>query len=182
MGMTDTPYNMPPLGLFGKRCRILTGYDKRPFVYRIVNSELISNTWCEPPITYQSEKNPVRHGYRENVLIVVLDTLVNENSRLIRVALKDVELMDEAPTVGSWISVKDRKPPAISGCEKQFREENDPVLLLAGKQSAIYVGWYIGEDYRWIDCYISRTSLNAYQYITRKITHWMPLPSAKEGD
>lgn len=110
VGMTDTPYNMPPLGLFGKRCRILTGYDKRPFVYRIVNSELRSNTWCEPPITYQSEKNPVRHDYSVNVLIVVLDTLISENSRLIRVALKDVELMDEAPTVGGWISVKDRTP------------------------------------------------------------------------
>ena len=108
--MTDSPYNMPQLGLFGKRCRILTGYDKRPFVYRIVNSELISNTWCEPPITYQSEKNPVRHGYRENVLIVVLDTLINEDSRLIRVALKDVELIDETPTIGGWISVKDRLP------------------------------------------------------------------------
>lgn len=93
-----------------------------------------------------------------------------------------LEDIDAAPTIGGWISVKDRKPPAIPGCEKKFREENDPVLLLAGKQSAIYVGWYIGEDYRGIDCYISRTSLNAYQYITRKITHWMPLPSAKEEE
>ena len=102
--MTDTPYNMPTLGLFGKRCRILTGYDKKPFVYRIVNSELISNTWCEQPITYQSERNPIRHDYIENVLIVVLDTLISEDSRLIRVALKDVELIDEAPTIGGGIN------------------------------------------------------------------------------
>ena len=94
--MNDTPYNMPSLGLFGKRCRILTGYDKRPFVYRIVNSEWMSNTWSEPPITYQSGKNPVRHDHSENVLIVVVDTLINENSRLLRVALKDVELMNES--------------------------------------------------------------------------------------
>lgn len=95
--MSDAKYNMPPLGLFGKRCRISTGYDKRPFVYRIVNSGWMSNTWSEPPITYQSERNPVRHDHSENILIVVLDTLINENSRLLRVALKDVELMDEEP-------------------------------------------------------------------------------------
>lgn len=90
------------------------------------------------------------------------------------------ELIDEQPTIG-WISVKDRKPPAIH--EARFRKENDPVLLLAGKQRAVYVGWYIGEDYRGIDCYISRTSLNAYQHITRKITHWMPMPEPpKERD
>lgn len=138
--MTDTPYNMPPLGLFGKRCRILTGYDKRPFVYRIVNSGLMSNTWCEPPITYQSERNPVRHDHRENVLIVVLDTLIDDNSRLIRVALKDVELMDEAPTIGGWISVKDDLPkehPSFFaryyGTEKwakgMWRNESDRVLV-----------------------------------------------------
>ena len=110
--MTETPYNMPPLGLFGKRCRILTGYDKRSFVYRIVNSGLRSNTWSEPPLTYWSETEPVRHGHSEDVLIVVCDTLIDEKSRLIRVALKDVELMDEAPTIeaepvkhGRWIPV-----------------------------------------------------------------------------
>lgn len=88
--------------------------------------------------------------------------------------------LDDMPTLGCWISVKDRKPPAIPG--ERFREENDPVLLLAGKQRAVYIGWYIGADYRGIDCYISRTSLNAYQHITRKITHWMPLPSTAELD
>lgn len=87
-------------------------------------------------------------------------------------------VIQKQPTVGGWISVKDHKPPAIPGA--RFREENAPVLLLAGKQSAVYVGWYIGADYRGIDCYISRTSLNAFQYITRKITHWMPIPELPE--
>ena len=160
--MTDTPYNMPPLGLFGKRCRILTGYDKKPFVYRIVNSELISNTWCEPPITYQSEKNPVRHDYSANVLIVVLDTLVNEDSRLIRVALKDVELIDEDPTVGGWISVKDHPP-----------EKDEDVIIYGkyiGSSGSVYPLMLITD--------ISEFVISGYVPIA-----WMPRPEPpKEAD
>lgn len=88
-------YRMPPLGLFGKRCKIPTGLSARPFVYRIVNSEWMSNAWSEPPLTYDSETNPVVHDHTEQVLIVVCDTLIDEHSRLLRVALKDVEIMEE---------------------------------------------------------------------------------------
>ena len=80
--------------LFGKRCLIPTGYDKRPFVYRILSSDATSNTWIEPPITYQSERNPVRHDHSEPVLFVVLDTLISDQSRIIRVARKDAEIID----------------------------------------------------------------------------------------
>ena len=86
-------YNMPNVGLFGRRCRILTGYDRRAFVYRIVNSGLESNTWSEVPLVYQTEHNPTLHDHFEPVLIVVCDTLISEKSKLLRVALKDVELM-----------------------------------------------------------------------------------------
>ena len=88
-------YNMPPLGLFGKRCKILHGYNKEPFVYRIVNSGVQSNFWCEPPLTYQSVSNPILHKEMEDILIVVCDTLIDDKSKLIRVALKDIEIMDE---------------------------------------------------------------------------------------
>lgn len=86
-------YNMPPLGLFGRRCIILHGFNKEPFVYRIVNSGILSNAWSEPPLTYYSEKEPIIHDHSEEVLIVVCDTLIDERSKLVRVALKDVELM-----------------------------------------------------------------------------------------
>ena len=88
-------YNMPKLGLFGRRCKILHGYNREPFVYRIVNSGTRSNCWCEVPLTYQSERNLVHHDYYTEVLIVVCDTLIDERSSLIRVARKDVELMPE---------------------------------------------------------------------------------------
>lgn len=109
------------------------------------------------------------------------DTLKKDLTRFYYGDVTARELIDEQPTIG-WISVKDRKPPAIPGTGEHFRKENKPVLLLAGKQGSVYVGWYIGEDYRGIDCYISRTSLNAFQYITRKITHWMQIPELCEED
>ena len=84
--------------LFGRRCLIPYGYSERPFVYRIVSSDLKSNTWVEPPMTAQSEANPVHHDHSEDILIVVLDTLVSDDSKLHRVALKDVELLpDQKP-------------------------------------------------------------------------------------
>ena len=93
--ITEQKYNMPPLGLFGKRCKIATGFSKRPFVYRIINDGIRSNYWSETPITTESEKNPIIHKQSEEILIVVCDTLIDEKSRLLRVALKDVEIMEE---------------------------------------------------------------------------------------
>ena len=87
-------YNMPDLGLFGKRCIIPTGYSSRPFVYRILNSGVRSNTWCEVPLTVQSERTPKWHKDMEEVIYVVLDTLINEESRILKVALKDAEVME----------------------------------------------------------------------------------------
>lgn len=86
-------YNMPQVDLFGRRCIIANGYSSRPFVYRIVNSGVVSNAWCEPPLTVDSERNPIRHDFLTEILIVVCDTLIDENSKLVRVARKDVELM-----------------------------------------------------------------------------------------
>ena len=88
-------YNMPPLGLYGKRCRIPHVSDKeRGFVYRIVNSGIRSNVWKEPPLGRYYNDN-IQHDHMEDVLIVVCDTLIDENSKLERVALKDVVIMDE---------------------------------------------------------------------------------------
>jgi len=86
-------YNMPRVGLFGRRCLIAHGISSEPFVYRIVNSGVKSNTWSEPPLTHHSEHNPVIHDHFEEVLTVVCDTLISERSTLVRVARKDVKLM-----------------------------------------------------------------------------------------
>ena len=92
--MSNT-YNMPPLGLFGKRCRIKhVSNMKEGFVYRIVNDGIVSNVWKELPFGRIPNENVI-HNYSEEILIVVCDTLINDDSKLERVRLKDVEIMDE---------------------------------------------------------------------------------------
>lgn len=92
--MSDT-YNMPHLGLFGKRCRIKHVCNmKEGFVYRIVNDGIRSNAWKELPFGRIPHEN-VSHSYSEEILIVVCDTLIDDNSKLERVRLKDVEIMNE---------------------------------------------------------------------------------------
>jgi hypothetical protein len=92
--MSDT-YNMPPLGLFGKRCRIKhVSNMKEGFVYRIVNDGIFSNTWKELPLGRVFNENVI-HTHSEEILIVVCDTLIDEHSELERVRLKDVEIMNE---------------------------------------------------------------------------------------
>jgi hypothetical protein len=92
--MSET-YNMPPLGLFGKRCRIKhVSNMKEGFVYRIVNDGIRSNVWKELPFGRIPHEN-VRHNYSEEILIVVCDTLIDDESKLERVRLKDVEIMNE---------------------------------------------------------------------------------------
>ena len=92
--MSNT-YNMPDIGLFGKRCRIKhVSNMKEGFVYRIVNSGIRSNCWKELPLGRAKSEN-VMHDYFEEIVIVVCDTLIDENSKLERVALKDIEIMQE---------------------------------------------------------------------------------------
>lgn len=92
--MSET-YNMPDIGLFGKRCRIKhVSNMKEGFVYRIVNSGIRSNSWKELPLGRATSENVI-HDYSEEIVIVVCDTLINERSKLERVALKDIEIMQE---------------------------------------------------------------------------------------
>ena len=88
-------YNMPPIDLFGKRCRIKHVSDlKRGFVYRIVNSGVRSNCWKELPLgRYGNEA--IHHDHIEDIVYVVCDTLINEMSKIERVALKDIEIMQD---------------------------------------------------------------------------------------
>ena len=92
------------------------------------------------------------------------------------------KLIEESPTFCGWVSVKDQLPGELK--DLSLRKTQKPVLLYAEKDGAIYVGWYCGRDFRGIDCFISRTSMNAYQHITKKITYWMPMPEPppKEGE
>ncbi len=49
----------------------------------------------------------IRHNYSEEILIVVCDTLIDDESKLERVRLKDVEIMNESQTKNE--KIKDTK-------------------------------------------------------------------------
>ena len=86
--------------LFGRYCYIDTPWiaGKRTR-YRILGSGVRSNTWCEIPVTGRTD--PVRHSKTEEVVFVVLDTLVGDDSIIRRFALKDIEVIpaDVRPVV-----------------------------------------------------------------------------------
>ena len=72
------------------------------------------------------------------------------------------EMIQDAPTVGDWISVKDRLP------------EKRGDYLIYNTDGIVWPYWYNPEDKRWYDnC----------GYLTESVTHWMPLPEPpKKGE
>ena len=86
------------------------------------------------------------------------------------------ELIDEQPTVGGWVSVEDRLPEPVCA---RYMEDIKPVLLYSPK-GGYYVGWYYGPNWNGKKLFINRTSRDSWQYITTKVTHWMPLPEQPE--
>jgi len=80
--------------LFGKCCYIDTPWIAgKKTVYRILASGVESNTYCNVPVTGKTK--PELHKDFEQIVYVVLDTLVSENSEILRFALKDVEITDD---------------------------------------------------------------------------------------
>lgn len=88
-----TEYTMPEL--FGRRCKIRTGYSGKEMVYRVLNNGVRSNTWSDVPLTYQTESEPTKHDHFEDIAFVVLDTLIDDKSRILRVAVKDIVLLPD---------------------------------------------------------------------------------------
>lgn len=122
-------YNMPPIDLFGKRCRIKHVSDlERGFVYRIVNSGVRSNCWRELPLgRYGNEA--IRHDTMEDVVYVVCDTLIDEHSKIERVALKDIEII-QGETI-PLDKVKQAREEIYNAHMKMLNEHGRSNLLVA---------------------------------------------------
>lgn len=80
-----------------------------------------------------------------------------------------INWIEQAPTIGGWVSVKDRmpeRPPAVDGV--LVRRE---WYLVALESGAVLTISYEFDDERW-------------QTVGSPVTHWMPLPEPppKEGD
>ena len=82
--------------LFGKYCYIDTPWIAgEKTIYRIIRSGVRSNAWCEVPVNGLTKK--VNHGeHSEEIVFVVLDTLIDEDTKIMRFALKDVEIIEVA--------------------------------------------------------------------------------------
>ena len=79
--------------LFGKYCYIDTPWIAgKKTKYRIIGSGTASNTYSEVPVTGYNK--PVMHEEFEEIVFVVLDTLVSDSSKIERFALKDVVIID----------------------------------------------------------------------------------------
>ena len=81
--------------LFGKYCYIDTPWIAgEKTIYRIVRSGVSSNAWCDVPVKFNDET--VTHNHKEDIVFAVLDTLIDENTKIKRFALKDVKIIEIA--------------------------------------------------------------------------------------
>ena len=120
--------------LFGKYCFIdtpwIAGANTR---YRILGSGVRSNTWCEVPVTGRSEL--VKHDHLEEVVFVVLDTLVSNppepsgwQVNVIRFREKDYYFVCRDLGYGKMEYLQTPyadKASATRECNKQNRKENN---------------------------------------------------------
>ena len=87
-------YNYDIGNLFGRYCLIVSGVKKSKRLYRIIRSGLKSRLWSEIPLIYESVYRPNKHDKAEDIVFVVLDENINECTRIVRVRVKDIELVD----------------------------------------------------------------------------------------
>ena len=75
-----------------------------------------------------------------------------------------IDTLDEAPTIGGWISVKDRLP----------KDETEVIIIVQHK-----IGWY--RAFAWHDEYGWHSSAEEFgDGESDFVTHWMPLPEPPE--
>lgn len=79
-------------------------------------------------------------------------------------------LVEDAPTVGGWVSVRDRLPG-----EEDYRQchENWDGAVIWTNGSDIGLGWYYTSTGNWADIYDCNID---------DVTHWMPLPEPPKED
>lgn len=64
------------------------------------------------------------------------------------------------PTVGGWVSVKERLP----------EDEDECIVGMEGKW--IGIGWYHGSNEKWV--------VDGESYVNGYVTHWMAIPDLPE--
>lgn len=94
--------------LYGRYARIAYGYKayasvpgKQDYhIYKVIQ-HFQSNCYCDVPLTYQTENNCYNHGEVVDVVYVIHCGI--DESRVIRVALKDIELLPTRSVPWTWL-------------------------------------------------------------------------------
>ena len=181
--------------LFGRYARIAYGHaldGKQDYhIYKCIQS-FRSNCYCDVPLTYQTENNCYNHDDIVDVVNVIHCGI--DESRVIRVALNDIELLpaeDVEPVKCGWVSVNYELPKrekdsehwkrynvvvlrshwptsSYDSCDAPYDEEIVTTAMYDSEQKIWHLDW--------------GTSLNALIDIEDSplngdyVTHWMPLP------
>ena len=119
----NTGFCMTGQDLFGRYARIAYGHavsgKQNYHIYKCIQT-FKSNCYCDTPLTYQTENNCYSHEDVTDVVNVIHCGI--DESRVIRVALKDIELLptlspDDLRPVGKW------EQKEIFGVEKTTIEQ-----------------------------------------------------------
>ena len=102
--------------------------------------------------------------------LIDADALKQDLTRFYDNEVTAKQLIDEQPTVGGWVSVKDRMPEERHG-RFEGEMESDFVLCCAKseEETVIDIGYTVNGEWECESGYV-----NDYC----EVTHWMPLPEA----
>lgn len=82
--------------------------------------------------------------------------------------------------VPRWISVEERLPENIApGYEHDM---SNAVLLYTPVDGYVHIGWYVRKKYNGRVVWHTLSAMRSYQTLTKKVTHWMPLPEPPKED
>ena len=79
-----------------------------------------------------------------------------------------------------WISVEERLPEGI--VDSRECDMGNAVLLYTPVDGYVHIGWFMRKDYRGRDLWHTLSAMRSHQTLTKKVTHWMPLPEPPKED
>nr|DAW62066.1 MAG TPA: Protein of unknown function (DUF551) [Caudoviricetes sp.] len=156
--------------IFGKYCMIPMYANGEKHMFKCIGA-FQSNTYMDVPICPHHE---MKQHHKECNSLDGLEWVVNvihcgiDETKVIRVALKDIEIIDDKPKVGEWIPFKLDE----DGHFKNIPYNGQIVLVSDGTSV-------------WHDTFVNKGDGKFYftfTYIDLDKLAWMPLPKPYKGD
>lgn len=134
--------------MFGKYCKIPTGYSRAEHIYKIV-ARIESNTYCDIPLLSGSTKETTHESVIPVLLVIHCGI---DESEVIRAPLAKCKI---CATPSGWISINESLPDSC----------RDVIVCLETRE--VYCGWYAPSSRIWND--MRGTEIES-------VTHWRELP------